>query len=275
MGALPTAVTSAEPLWVPFRVIAGTSVERDLREAHFGDLRRLTTGGMGGAPTWTADGRSLRYVAPDDCRVQLTVELDSGRIKRTEFAKALESVVTEDGLLEAECERASSPEARSAAKSLSASEPTALLAPAPVAIGGITNPRSRPTFSHDHAWLAWQARADGAAEGTSAIFLSTSSGARPHAITRDGRANVHPTFTRKGRVLYASDRDAAPGGSSLALHLVDPEGPATASGGPRVERVSWGSGERAPRVSPDGSWLAFLSTRGGAGWDLYVARWLD
>jgi Tol biopolymer transport system component len=275
MGALPTAVTSAEPLWVPFRVLAGKGVERDLREAHFGELRRITTGGMGGAPTWASDGRSLRFVAPNDCRVLVTVELDSGRVKRTEHAAPLESLVTEDGLLEAECERATTAETRAAAKVLPAAEPTALLAPAPVAIGGITNPRSRPTFSHDHVWVAWQGRADGSAEGTSAIFLSTASAARARVVTRDGRVNVHPTFTRKGRVLYASDRDAAPGGSSLALHLVDPDGPATASGGPRVERVSWGSGERAPRFSPDGDWLAFLSTRGGGGWDIYVARWVE
>ena len=61
IGQLPTAVTTAEPEWVPFRSLAGRSVSPDPRERHLGGLRQLTTDGAAGMAAWSGDGTRLLY----------------------------------------------------------------------------------------------------------------------------------------------------------------------------------------------------------------------
>ena len=267
LGALPTAVTTAEPLWIPFRVHAGRAVSLEPRESHFTELRRLTSDGHAGLPLWAPSGAELRYVNRADCRTIETIDLETGRTSRVTQATALESLVTADTLTATECDGAPSAHATTS--------PHALHGTAPVSLGGITNPHAMPTLSPDHALLSWQAHIEGGADGSTAIFLSAANGARPRQVSHDGLINAHPTFTKDGRrIVYSSDRDSVPNASTFALYLTEPEGPVTASGAARVERLTFGD-DRAPRFSPDGRWLAFLSSRGGNGTDLYVARWLD
>ena len=59
LGQLPTAVTTAEPEWTPFRVLAGEAVTADPRERHFGELRQLTSDGSVVAAAWSPDGHRL------------------------------------------------------------------------------------------------------------------------------------------------------------------------------------------------------------------------
>jgi Tol biopolymer transport system component len=85
LGQLPTAVTTAEPSWLPFRVAAGKPVQQDPREVHLTDLRQLTFDGKAGAATWSPDGRRLLYEATQpgtSCSRIDQLDLDTGRIDR-------------------------------------------------------------------------------------------------------------------------------------------------------------------------------------------------
>ena len=83
-------------------------------------------------------------------------------------------------------------------------------------------------------------------------------------------------------MIFASDMDAAPPSGGRApnfdLYVIDPDGPATATGGPAVERVTFAEGfDSSPRFSPDGRYLAFTSSlRGGepGATNVFVARWV-
>jgi len=268
MGSLPTAVTSAEPLWIPFRVHAGQRVARDPRETRFEELRRLTTDGKAGPPVWDDSGATLRYVSPADCHAVVAVDLATGGVSQVRHETRLASLVGSDSHIPTGCK-----ETRADANP----SPRAIEPPSPVSLSGITNPDAWPTYAPDHAALAWQAPRQGSSNAAFDVFVAAPNGARPRAVTRDGLTNINPTFTHDGRQLvFASDRDATASGAALALYVVAPDGPGHANGGPLVLRVSWGTGdERAPRFSSDGRWLAFLSSRGGSGLDLYVARWRD
>jgi Tol biopolymer transport system component len=96
-------------------------------------------------------------------------------------------------------------------------------------------------------------------------------------VTFDGRGNGQPAFFPDSRqLIFASDRDSTAAAPRLALYRTDPEGPVVASGGTRIERITFAEGDdAAPVFSPDGRWLAFLSSRAGAGMDLYLARWRE
>jgi TolB protein len=82
LGELPTAVTTAEPEWVPFRVLAGQLVAADPREQHLRELRQLTTDGTEGAVAWSEDGQRLLYlwaVPGNPCARMRMLELRTGR----------------------------------------------------------------------------------------------------------------------------------------------------------------------------------------------------
>ncbi len=154
-------------------------------------------------------------------------------------------------------------------------------------------------FSPDGSRLVWQAErlndeaveayqeqlAQGSVEPRSlAILLAGSEGQHQRVIVSRSGYNITPSFLPDSRhVLFASDYDdpaAATGKArNFELYLVDPEGPATATGTGRIERVTYqddfdGDGH----ISPNGQYLVFTSSRmatTAGGTNLFIARWLD
>jgi TolB protein len=60
LGYIPSAVTTAQPEWLPFTVRAGKPIESDPRERHLADVRQLTYGdGENAEAYWSPDGRKL------------------------------------------------------------------------------------------------------------------------------------------------------------------------------------------------------------------------
>lgn len=86
VGAIPTAVTSAKPEWIPFAIQAGKPVEGDPRERHFKDLRQLTFGqGENAEGYWAPDGKKIILQSTRDgktCDQIYTIDLVTGEQKR-------------------------------------------------------------------------------------------------------------------------------------------------------------------------------------------------
>jgi Tol biopolymer transport system component len=168
----------------------------------------------------------------------------------------------------------------------------------------------RPQLSPNGARLVWQAErgeGDGArapAERGSAvprvleIWIAGSEGQNARALTRHGAFSITPSFLADSRhVLYASDFDDArrkapprPGDDlyedapaatahDFEIYLIDPDGPATATGQPRIERITFHGGfDGEAVVSPDGRYVAFTSSRFASprgGTNVFVAQFLD
>ena len=81
LGKLPNAVTSAEPLWIPFRIVAGRSVAGDERELHLANVRQLTDDGQSRAAVWHPDGRSIVYASAASCQLH-RLNLTNGKTER-------------------------------------------------------------------------------------------------------------------------------------------------------------------------------------------------
>jgi len=116
------------------------------------------------------------------------------------------------------------------------------------------------------------------------ILQAGSEGQRARVVVAREGYNITPTFLPDSRrLLFASDYDdpgSTPGqGRDFELYLVDPDGPVTATGAPRVERVTFHDGfDGNGQFSPDGRQLLFTSSRLSSqpgGTDLYLVRWLD
>jgi Tol biopolymer transport system component len=85
LGYLPRPTTSAEPLWLPFTVRAGTPVAADPREHHLTELRQLTFEGDHGRARFSPDGRLLLFESrreDDRCTQLYSMDLESGRLSR-------------------------------------------------------------------------------------------------------------------------------------------------------------------------------------------------
>ncbi len=114
------------------------------------------------------------------------------------------------------------------------------------------------------------------------IMIGNADGSAAHAITKNGRANFAPSFLPDSRrIIFASDAGSAEshGRPNFDLYVVDPDGPPTTEGTPRLEQVTF---DRAfdgfPMFSPDGRYIVFASNRGAVSpgeTNLFVARWVE
>lgn len=99
LGEIPDVVTSAEPLWIPYRVMAGQSYAADPREGRLADLRRVTFDGRSGAPTWHPDSRTLIFERGEPgCAELVEMNLATGetvRLSPTKGSAALGGYVDE------------------------------------------------------------------------------------------------------------------------------------------------------------------------------------
>lgn len=154
------------------------------------------------------------------------------------------------------------------------------------------------SLSPDSTRLVWQAARPTGAEldeyrallaqkrvraGELEIWTAGAEGQNARRITANGHRNLAPSFLPDSRrVIFASDVDAAPPSGGRApnfdLYVIDPDGPATATGGPAVERVTFAEElDGSPMFSPDGKYLAFTSGRRGGEpgeTNVFVARWV-
>ncbi|MBI4954204.1 MAG: PD40 domain-containing protein [Myxococcales bacterium] len=363
LGALPSAVTTAEPLFLPFAIRAGKAVAADPRERHLADLRRLTFDGRALHAVWSPDGRSLLVEsagAGDGCSSVAELDLEHGELRpvspvgatahgpafdrdgsalfavadpgpdcRGDVARSLgfeaprrssgtrsATGATPVGALGADAsELARSPDGRAFAFTSGRDGNPELY----LWTIGDAEPRrltDRPgydgmaAFSPDGTRLAWHGAADApealerprGPRGTQpsaaaprpaalGIFVAGSAGQHPVAVVAAAGLNVGPAFFPDSRrLVFASDREAVGATTGAAardfeLFRVDPDGPATATGGPALERLTYAAGfDGWARFSPDGKYLVFTSSRDvGRGaapaapgdTDVYVARWVD
>ena len=86
LGYLPTAVTSAQPEWIPFSIRAGKPVASDPRERHLTEVRQLTFGdGENAEAYWSPDGKKLIFQSTREgraCDQIYVMDLGGGVTKR-------------------------------------------------------------------------------------------------------------------------------------------------------------------------------------------------
>jgi Tol biopolymer transport system component len=86
LGYIPTAVTTAQPEWIPFSIRAGKAVPADPRERHLTEIRQLTVGdGENAEAYWSPDGRKLIFQSTREgraCDQIYIMDLGSGETKR-------------------------------------------------------------------------------------------------------------------------------------------------------------------------------------------------
>ncbi len=354
LGLLPTAVTSAEPQWIPFAIRAGKPITHDPREQHISQLRQLTTDDASSAAVWHPNGRQLMVESGrsnSSCGRLYNIDLSTAKTTRVSPEEGWASAAVfashgqgqvEPRLLFSFSEKFTPPCAplgdrllwtlpscnivsasadgrltpviagpayhgelsatargdRLVLTSTRDGDPELYLAKADgKKLQRITRSAGYDgggSFSPDGTKLVWHAEqlhgdaaeayreqlARGSVEPRSlVIMMASADGARPRVVNKLGRFNMTPAFMADSRrVVFASDRDSpadrpAP---SFDLYLVDPEGPVTSSGGPRVDRLTYHADfDGSPRISPDGKWIAFTSSRLAqtpGGTNVFVAR---
>jgi hypothetical protein len=75
MGLMPSAVTTAEPEWLPLAPRAGQRISEDAREARLAEPRRLTVGLDVTQLAWSPDARKLGCVARQPGAPRASAEL--------------------------------------------------------------------------------------------------------------------------------------------------------------------------------------------------------
>lgn len=86
LGAIPSAVTTAQPEWLPWSVRAGKPVAQDPRERHLAEVRQLTFGdGENAEAYWSPDGHQLIWQSTRGgagCDQMWVMDLGGGEIRR-------------------------------------------------------------------------------------------------------------------------------------------------------------------------------------------------
>jgi Tol biopolymer transport system component len=112
-----------------------------------------------------------------------------------------------------------------------------------------------------------------------AVMVARANGRGPHVIEHGGFSMMPSFLADSRRIFFASNADDRQGGTSnFEIYVVDPEGPATSTGAPRIDRLTFADGfDGEARMSPDGKYVLFTSSRGASHPDetnVFVARWL-
>lgn len=91
LGQLPSAQTTATPQWIPFQIQAGKPVDKDPREKHLGEIRKLTFGGENAEAYWSPDGQKLIFQSTREgsggCDQIYTMDLGTGETKLVSTGK--------------------------------------------------------------------------------------------------------------------------------------------------------------------------------------------
>jgi len=306
MGALPSAVTSAEPEWLPKRILAGSAVAADPREAHLFDTRRITRGLSVREVAWSPDGSFVVVVAkrPEEAKLVVlklplgksfrevepeTISLagdtpSSVAVSTTPSGEARIIYISAGGLVEV------GPNGRRRIE-------TAPFVPINVAVEPMTA-ELYMVAKHPQGVGLVRAQPDGSAgrllvtehvepgspslsadrgyvvvsasadkSGDAGLLLTSTEGGQIRRLAGAGNfASRSSTFHPGGRLLAFSSSRDRKDGE---LYIIQWAGDA------RVERVTFMQGD-APAFSPDGRSLAFTSVRGKSETaDLYIARFLE
>ncbi len=306
MGALPSAVTLAEPEWLPKRVLAGRAVEDDAREPHLYQTRRISVGLVVREIAWAPDGSFIAVLAS-------RAEDEKPRIFKLPLAGSFRSVEPEPISTEGEAVSgvavAAAPNGNArilysvgqklvevgpaGRKTIDTAPYVALnvavqpgtpdlfmVAKHPGGVGLVRtmSDGSKPRLLvSDHVEpgslslstdASYVAVAGASDKGNDAALLLTSTeGGQIRRLAPAGAfAPRMASFHPGGRVLAFASARDRKDGELYLVQVAD---------GSRVLRMTFKQGD-APAFSPDGRSLAFSSSRGDEKLaDLYVARFLE
>lgn len=272
MGVLPTAETTAHPLWIPRRIQAGKPTAADPRETRLAELRQLTFDGTSGLPAWSADGTTLYFVSGPACATLRALSLESGVVKDLATPLGPFATATRAGerLVHARCEAPS--DASTVTSCARRSEmPRALpscelaLREHADAIVLIKTPGFHGDPAHAGDALVFTSSRDGDAELYRATLHRDSKGGDSKALGQIVRLTSSPGYdgqaalSADGRELaWVSARGAEGDASASHIYLGGPEGQ-------HPERVTHdGRTNLAPAFIPGLRGLAFTSDREAA-----------
>ena len=122
-----------------------------------------------------------------------------------------------------------------------------------------------PVLSHDGARIAWEREIAGTAGVVAKeLWVSNVDGSDAHVVVRDGAYNESPSWTRDdGALVYASDASG-----NWEIYSIALDASARASGTAR-NLTNSPYADRHPRVSPDGTRIAFQTNR-DLNFEIYV-----
>jgi TolB protein len=229
LGKLPTAKTTAEPLWMPFRITGGKDASADPRERHFTELRQLTFDGSAGAAAFTPDGQALLFESgrgAQSCGTVHRYDLRTGKIERLgpDGGASSTGVATADGTVLLTRSEKAEPPCTSLVELRFAAVESDIVA---IGAGGTPKPLAPAA--------GWDGELSLSSDGRRVVFTSTRDGdADVYSMATDGTALL--------RISHAGGYDGAP--------LLSPDGARIAWHTERERAESPGGGGRAlaPRL---------------------------